>query len=61
MRTECLKLTAADRAHLKKLLSKGSLTTKTFKRATALLEINRGKTKIQVAETLDVSYAGVSN
>src|SRR5690349_24763193 len=61
MRTECLRLTAVDKAYLKKLLSKGSLTTKTFKRATALLEIDRGKTRVQVAETLDVNYASVSN
>ena len=61
MRTECLKLATTDRAHLKKLLSKGSLTTKTFKRATALLEIDRGKTRVEVAETLGVSYASVSN
>jgi len=56
MRTECLKLAANDRSHLQKLLSKGSLTTKTFKRATALLEIDRGKTRIDVAKPLDVSY-----
>lgn len=61
MRTECLKLSAADGSHLRKLLSKGSLTTKTFKRATALLEIDRGKTRVEVAESLDVSYASVSN
>ena len=61
MRMECLKLAAADRAHLKKLLSKGSLTTKTYKRATALLETDKGKTRVDVAETLDVSYAAVSN
>lgn len=61
MRTECLRLTATDRAYLKQLLSKGSLTTKTFKRATALLEIDRGKTRVEVAQTLDVSYASVSN
>jgi putative transposase len=61
MRTECLRLAAADKAQLKKLLSKGSLTTKMFKRATALLEIDRGKSRVEVAATLEVSYQSVSN
>ena len=61
MRTECLRLATADKAYLKKLLSKGSLTAKTFKRATALLEIERGKTRVDVAESLEVSYQSVSN
>ena len=61
MRTECLRLTATDKTYLKKLLSKGSLTAKAFKRATALLEVDRGKTRVTVAESLDVSYASVSN
>ena len=61
MRTECLKLAVADRAYLKKLLSKGSLPVKVFKRATAQLEIDRGKTRVQVAESLDVNYYSVSN
>ena len=61
MRTECLSLAAADRTHLKKLLSKGSLTAKTFKRATALLEIDRGRTRVDVAQSLDVNYYSVSN
>lgn len=61
MRTECLRLATADKAYLKKLLSRGSLTAKTFKRATALLEIDRGKTRVDIAESLNVSYASVSN
>lgn len=46
MRMEYLKLATADTIHLKKLLSIYSLTAKTFERATALLEIDRGRTKI---------------
>lgn len=61
MRKECLRLAATDKVHLKKLVSKGSLTAKTFKRATALLEIDRGQTRVEVAQTLEVSYASVSN
>jgi putative transposase len=61
MRKSSLSLTVADKAHLQKLLSKGSLTAKVFKRATALLEVNRGRTLVDVAETLEVSYQSVSN
>lgn len=56
-----MNLQPADKVQLKKLLSKGSLTTKVFKRATALLEVNRGRTMVDVAETLGVSYQSVSN
>lgn len=61
MRTECLRLAAAHKAYIKKLLSKGSFTAKVFKRATALLEIDRGKTRVDVAQSLDMSYQSVSN
>lgn len=61
MRMECLHLAVTDKTYLKKLLSKGSLTTKTFKRATALLQIDQGKSRVEVAESLNVSYASVSN
>lgn len=54
-------LTPSDESHLKALLSKGSLSAKVFKRATALLELNRGKTLVAVAETLGVCYQSVSN
>jgi hypothetical protein len=43
MKKQHLTLTDADRATLEKLLAKGSLAAKTFKRATALLELDRGK------------------
>ena len=59
MRTECLRLAAADKVYLKKLLSKGSLTAKVFKRATSLLEIDWGKTLVDVAGSLNVSYASI--
>jgi putative transposase len=61
MRKSSLSLTPADKEQLQKLLSKGSLTTKVFKRATALLEVNRGRTLVDVAESLAVSYQSVSN
>lgn len=56
-----LTLTPPDESYLKGLLSKGSLKAKVFKRATALLEVNRGKTLVAVAETLGVCYQSVSN
>lgn len=55
-----LKLRANDSEHLEELLSKGSLPAKVFKRAMALLELNRGKSFGAVAETLGVCYQSVS-
>jgi putative transposase len=42
------------------MLAKGTLTAKAFKRATGLLELDRGKTLKDVAETLNVNYNTVS-
>jgi len=49
-----------DRSTLERLLSHGSLSVKKFKRATALLELDRGKTLLAVAATLQVTYPTVS-
>lgn len=54
MKKQHITLTDTDRASLEALLAKGSLSAKTFKRATALLELDRGKTLTAVAATLDV-------
>ena len=48
-----------DRATLERLLSHGTLSARTFKRATALLELDRGKTLQDVAATLQVHYTTV--
>lgn len=56
MEKQRLVLKSADEAYLQNLLSKGSLTAKGFKRATALLELNRGKSFGAIAETLGVCY-----
>jgi putative transposase len=61
MRSATLTLKPADEFYLKRLLSKGSLKAKVFKRATALLELNRGKTFVAVSEILGVCYQSVSN
>ncbi len=56
-----VKLTAADQRYLESLLSKGSLSAKVFKRATGLLELNRGKTLQEVAKILNVNYNTVAS
>ena len=55
MKKQHLTLTDDDRRELETLLSKGSLKALTFKRATALLELDRGKTLVAVAATLSVT------
>ncbi len=60
MKKQHLTLPDTDRTALETLLSKGALRVKTFKRATALLELDRGKTLAAVAATLDVDYNTVA-
>jgi hypothetical protein len=55
MKKQHLTLTALDRDQLEALLAKGSLPARTFKRATALLELDRGKTFTAVAATLTLT------
>lgn len=54
MKKQHLTLTDHDRSTLETLLSKGTLPARTFKRATALLELDRGKTLAQIASILNV-------
>jgi putative transposase len=60
MKIQHVKLTAKDREYLESLISKGKLPAKMFKRATGLLELDRGKTLTAVAETLGVRYVTVA-
>jgi len=60
MKKQHLTLTDDDRRDLETLLSKGSLKALTFKRATALLELDRGKTLVDVATTLAVTSRAVA-
>jgi transposase len=60
MKKPHLTLTASDREHLEVLLTKGALPARTFKRATALLELDRGKTLTAVAATLNVTSISVA-
>jgi len=55
-----LRLSDTDRTTLEALLAKGTLSARTFKRATALLELHRGKTFNAVAQTLDLTSDTVS-
>jgi putative transposase len=61
MNKQHITLSDTDRSTLERLLSHGTLSARKFKRATALLELDRGKTLIEVAATLQVSYPTVSS
>jgi len=61
MKKHHLTLTDTDRRDLETLLSKGNLKARKFKRATALLELDRGKTLMAVATTLGVTTKAVAN
>src|SRR5215213_4766311 len=61
MKKHHLTLTDKDRRDLETLLSKGDLKALTFKRATALLELDRGKTLVAVATTLAVTCRVVAS
>ncbi|MGD1908142.1 MAG: helix-turn-helix domain-containing protein [Leptolyngbyaceae cyanobacterium] len=54
-----IELSSTDRSHLENLLRQGQLKARTFKRATGLLELDRGKPVGAVAETLDISETTV--
>ena len=53
-------LSEGDRSYRVALLKKGSLGVKQYKRATGLLELDRGKRLTAVAATLGVGYMTVS-
>jgi putative transposase len=59
MKKQPLQLKKSEREYLEKLLAKGQLRAKVFKRATALLELDRGKTWEAVATTLTVHRVSV--
>lgn len=55
MKKEHVKLSETDRTYLENLSKKGSLPAKSYKRATALLELDRGRTFTEVAEIVGVT------
>lgn len=60
MKKEHISLSETDRIYLQNLIKKGSLPAKTFKRATALLELDRGRTFTEVAAIVGVVIQTVS-
>jgi transposase len=60
MQKEHVKLSQADQDFLMTIIAKGQLAARVFRRATALLELNRGKTLCVVSQTLQVSYQTVA-
>ena len=60
MKKEQVTLTNGHRTYLQTLIKKGSLPAKTFKRATALLELDRGRTFTEVADIVGVVIQTVS-
>ena len=61
MNKQHITLSEADRSTLTDLLTRGTLSARKFKRATALLELDRGKTLIDVATTLQIHYTTVAS
>jgi len=60
MKKQHVTLSDNDRTYLQDLIKKGSLSAKTYKRAVALLELDRGRTFTEVATTVDVVIQTVS-
>jgi len=61
MNKEHITLSDTHRTQLQELLKKGTLPAKTYKRAFALLELERGRTFSEVAQSVGVVYQTVSN
>ncbi|MGB1250545.1 MAG: helix-turn-helix domain-containing protein [Candidatus Promineifilaceae bacterium] len=55
MKKEHVKLSTAERQELQEIVKKGKQKVRVYKRALGLLELDRGKTFITVAETVGVS------
>jgi transposase len=56
MKKQHVQLTAADREFLENLIRKGQHSAKAYRRAMALLELDRGQTYTAVLKTIHVSY-----
>jgi transposase len=55
-----VKLSTADREFLENLISQGKLTAKAYRRALALLELDRGQTYTAVSQILQVTQTTLS-
>jgi len=60
MKKQHVQLSENDRTYLEALLRTGELPVKTYRRALALLELDRGKTYTAVAETTQTAKITVS-
>jgi len=60
MKKQHIQLSEVDRVYLEDLVSKGNLAVKVYRRALGLLELDRGKTYSDVANTLGVNHCTVS-
>ena len=56
-----VKLSTVDREFLENLISQGKLTAKAYRRALALLELDRGQTYTAVSQILQVTQTTVSS
>ena len=61
MKKQHVKLSDVDREYLEALISKGELTAKAYRRALALLELDRGQTYTAVSKSLQVSIPTLSS
>jgi putative transposase len=60
MKKQHVNLNDIDREFLENLISQGDLTAKAYRRALALLELNRGQTYIAVSKILQVTQTTLS-
>lgn len=60
MKKQHVQLSSSDREYLEALTRQGEQTAKIYRRALALLELDRGKTYTEVSETLQVTIPTLS-
>jgi transposase len=60
MKKQYVQLSPTDREYLEALISKGELKAKTFRRALALLELERGQTYTAVAQIVKMTIPTLS-
>ena len=61
MNKQHVKLSDSDRAFLENLIRQGELTAKAYRRALALLELDRGQTYTEVSKILQVTIPTTSS
>jgi transposase len=61
MKKQHVKLSDVDREYLEALIKKGELPVKVYRRALALLELDRGQTYTAVSNTLQITIPTLSN